>query len=147
MLTMFINMSKSNNQPPIVLTEKQILYLNLLAFDYADDQIYELLNVTNESGEAIKFFVKKVLSKRYNTDNWNEIIKLAFKNGLLKKYDHLRNITKNQANIYSEKIFTDFFLDKVSLYDPEEPIRQLIYNFINSCDITIENNFLLDDDH
>jgi len=124
----------------VYLSEIQLLYLNLYVFGYEDKEIYEILGVDEESGQEIKYFVKSFLGKKYKTDNWTEIIKRSFESEILDKYDHLRDVIKNQANIYSEKIFTEKCMDEVSFYDSSEPIKQFIQNFINTCDLVIETN-------
>ena len=129
----------------IHLTERQLLYLNLSVFGYDDDQIFELLELDAESGEDIKYIVKKDLGSKFNTTNWTEIVKQSFETELLDTYDHLRDIIKNQANIYTEQIFTEKFMDEISFYDSTEPIRRSIQNFLNTCDIVLENDNKLDE--
>ena len=124
-------MSKSVKEE--IISGNQLLYLKLFAYGYDDKRIFEELGVNPESGKDIKFYVKRVLSVKFQCKDWTAILKKSFHHGLLNKYDYLNNGVKIQANIYTEKIFTKQFLDIVPLYDSTEQINIEISSFFEEC--------------
>jgi len=132
---------KSIKKETFGLTKKQLLYLELYTFGYDNEKIYDLLGVDNEYGEDIKYFVKKVLGTKLKTNSWNEIIKKSFELGTLNKNDYLNPVITEQANIFTEQIFSEIFMDEVSHYVATEPIKHKMMSYLNACKMKIEDKY------
>ena len=118
------------------LSEQQLIFLKLYAFNYPDNDIFEILGIDNIYGMQTKQYVKQTLGNYFKTDDWNIIIKNSFKIGLLDKNDYINTRIIEQANKYAEVIFKELYLDEVSFYEADEPLKNLLYNFINVCEFT-----------
>jgi len=134
-----IDTSQRNKIRPI-LSNLELLYLKIFTYGHSDNYIGRILELEHEQVNLLNTKVKNVLIKSINNvdinlDNWYNLIKYAFKEGLLDREEYFNTNVVLLINKYVDLIFAECFLSKITDYDVKNRISDLMINMLNCISI------------
>ncbi|MBX2829351.1 MAG: hypothetical protein KTR22_14385 [Flavobacteriaceae bacterium] len=85
------------------LNPEEITYLQLLVYGYTEKEIEEFMSIANSKQQILQVS----LEMKFGTQDWKEIIQMAFKKGILHKQDFVENPVRVRTDEMVQRIYSE----------------------------------------
>lgn len=112
-----------------LLKKHHLFYLKLFAHGYNKDQICDFMEISTGKMKVIK----KEITNIFKTDDLNQIIIILLEKGVLNRLDYLDDNVKEEALIFSNRIFKKYFRYGDN-FNSNKLLKNEIKGFFTNCE-------------